>query len=290
MLNEKIEFLMETRLKELSPELHQKYKNCFVTMTEMLEHYTSNFPTYTDHSVHHSLNVIRFCNYIIGEENIGKMNAEEIFILMMGIFLHDSGMGIAPKDYKQYMEENPEVAKVLSNNDELDIIRLIHHELSGFFVKKYAPLFEIGDESYIFAVSQIARGHRKTNLLDEKEYPVEYKLSNGQTICLPYLAALIRLADEIDVGKDRNFDESYKRAEDFNRISFTEFKRHEAIKSVDVEDDSFTLKVEGPVEIVRDIRENALKMQDTLDRCRTAVNGRTKFNVKQAEIKVKEMN
>ena len=50
----------------------------------------------------------------------------------------------------------------------------------------------------------MSRGHRKTDLYDEEEYPTDYRLPNNNTVCLPYLAALIRLSDEIDVVASRN--------------------------------------------------------------------------------------
>ena len=40
--------------------------------------------------------------------------------------------------------------------------------------------------------------------MDESEYPAALRVPDGNTVCLPYLAALIRLADEIDVAAARN--------------------------------------------------------------------------------------
>ena len=36
-----------------------------------------------------------------------------------------------------------------------------------------------------------------TELFDEKEYPAALRVQSGNTVCLPFLTALIRLADEI---------------------------------------------------------------------------------------------
>ena len=74
---------------------------------------------------------------------------------------------------------------------------------SDLFIRKYAELFEFPSKAHLEAVIQISRGHRKTDLQDECIYPIELPTPDGDTICLPYLAALIRLADEIDVTANR---------------------------------------------------------------------------------------
>lgn len=75
-----------------------------------------------------------------------------------------------------------------------DIIRDFHQEFSGEYIKKYTEIFDIPSQEHLFAIVQVARGHRKTDLWDTKEYPEEICLPNGNKIHLPYLAALIRLA------------------------------------------------------------------------------------------------
>lgn len=55
----------------------------------------------TDHTALHSLEVIDFCNQLIGE-NIDEMNADEIYVFLMWAYLHDSGMGITMSDYEKF--------------------------------------------------------------------------------------------------------------------------------------------------------------------------------------------
>ena len=91
-----------------------------------------------------------------------------------------------------------------SREDCSKVIRDFHNEFSGMFIRKYAGVFEIPSDEILWAVIEVARGHRKTSLMDEKAYPLALETPGGQTICLPYLSALIRLADEIDVSSARN--------------------------------------------------------------------------------------
>lgn len=82
------------------------------------------------------------------------MNADEIYVLLMGCYLHDIGMGISQKDYEEfrtqidfgtYFEHN-------SQDDVSKIIRDFHHEFSGAYIRKYAGFLEIPSQEHLFAV------------------------------------------------------------------------------------------------------------------------------------------
>lgn len=278
------DFLMEARLRELDPALHRKYADCVTVMHVALDRYEKNFPTYSDHSMRHSLDVIEFCNKIIGERNIGLMNAQEIFCLLMAIYLHDFGMGIAEKDFNQIIRE---ITGAPADYENKDIIRQYHQELSARLILKYAPLFDIEGDTQIHAISQIARGHRVTNLLDEAEYPTDYETDDGSKLCLPYLAALIRLADEIDIGRDRNPDSVYdfKSNLHYTEKNIIELTKARAVQTVDVEDDAFVIIVDNADDkVYADLMEDKIKIERTLKQCLDAVNGRTKYRIYQDKL------
>ncbi|MDD2213325.1 MAG: hypothetical protein PHR21_02110 [Oscillospiraceae bacterium] len=85
-------YLCETKLKTESPELHRRFTNSVFCMLRMLNKYQNVFPTYTDHTALHSLEVIDFCNSLIADQ-IDELNADEVYILLMSAYLHDSGHG-----------------------------------------------------------------------------------------------------------------------------------------------------------------------------------------------------
>ncbi len=203
-------FLCEQKLKRESPKLHSLFSNSVICLQQMLTKYKNIFPTYTDHTVLHSMEVIDFCNKLIGY-NIEKMNADEIYVLLMAAYLHDSGMGISESDYEKF-SKNINFGNYFETHTHStvpDIIRDFHQEFSGEYIKKYAQLLEIPSEEHIFSIVQVSRGHRKIDLWDKTEYPDDYRTDKGTTICLPYLAALIRLADELDIAADRNLQFMY---------------------------------------------------------------------------------
>lgn len=285
------DYAMERRLRELNPDLHGRFTESVFGLQNILSNYRLIFPTFTDHTELHSLNVIDFCNRIIGGE-IEKLNADEIYCLLMGCYFHDTGMGIRKKDYDEFSQKIDfgNYFETHSRENIPDIIRDFHNEFSGLFIKKYTALFDIPSEEHLRAIIQISRGHRKTNLMDEKDYPIAMPVESGNTICFPYLSGLIRLADEIDVAAGRNLSFLYDTGSLTNEKDIIEFGKHEAIKEVLVQKDCFVLLVDTNDEFVfNNIKTMSIKMQKTLDECLLAVNGRTPHTITQKKIEIKRM-
>ena len=76
----KYDFLLEGRLRKLDKNLHAKFTDTVFAMERILSNYKLIFPDFTDHSELHSLNVIEFCNKLIGKQ-IDNLNADEIYAI-----------------------------------------------------------------------------------------------------------------------------------------------------------------------------------------------------------------
>ena len=283
----KTDYLLENRLRELDPGLHKRFRDTAFVSIHMLSNYRRLFPEYTDHSELHSLTVIDSCNRLIGPGQIDKLNKNEIFILLMACYLHDSGMGINENDYAQFKDILGEEQYFKDHPDDTraDFVRTYHNEFSALFIEKYAPMFDMPSEEFVFAIKQVVRGHRKTDLYDEKDYPSDYRMPDGTTVCLPYLAALIRLADEIDVAASRNplilFDIDLLTDE----VVIHENRKVMAVESLETTDDAFILYTgETDPEIVEALEKTVVKMQKTLDLCRDVVEKRTTFSISQKKV------
>ena len=96
------DYLLEKRLLKLDPELHRLFTDAVCVLQQTLMQFQRLFPEYTDHSELHSMNVLNFCNALIGEENIDHLNAHEIYVLLLSCYLHDVGMAVSPKDYEEF--------------------------------------------------------------------------------------------------------------------------------------------------------------------------------------------
>ena len=178
------EFAMEYRLKQLDPELHRRFTDSVFGLQNILSNYKLIFPEFTDHTELHSLTVIAFCNQLLGDQ-LEKLNPDEIYSLLMGCYFHDTGMGLTRKDYEEFSREidfGDYFSTHPRDEDPSVTIRNFHNEYSGRFIRKYAHLFEIPSKAHLRAVIQISRGHRKTNLMDEENYPLQLPVPNGNTI------------------------------------------------------------------------------------------------------------
>ena len=287
----KHDYAMERRLRDLNPELHRRFTDAVFALQYNLSNYKLIFPEYTDHSNLHSMTVIDFCNQLIGNQ-IERLNADELYALLMGCYFHDTGMGITRRDYEEFSVQIDfrDYFDTHSKDDLPGTIRSFHNEFSGCFIRKYAELFEIPSETHLWAVIQISRGHRKTDLLDEQEYPRALQVGNGNRICLPYLAALIRLADEIDVAAARNPILLYDIETLTDSVEIIENKKVKAVRELLVSEDEFVLRVDRTdAEILGQIRKMVGKMQKTLDNCREAVRQRSPYVITQQRVRIEEI-
>ena len=282
-------FALEFRLRKLDEDLHKRFTDCVFALQKILSNYKLIFPEFTDHTELHTITVIDFCRRLIGEA-LETLNKNELYVLLCGCYFHDTGMGITEKDFEtfsrqidfgDYFDKHPGATRA-------EVIRDFHNDFSGLFVRKYAELFEFPSMTHAEAVIQISRGHRKTDLLDENIYPTELAMPDGEKVCLPYLAALLRLADEIDVTAARNPLLLYDLEAIADDRQFLEHKRHRAVRDLLIEKDAFVLLIDDSDPFITEkIRIMAGKMQKTLDKCLEAVNGRTPFEITQKEVRVR---
>lgn len=283
------DYSMERRLQSMSPDLHKRFTDAVFGVQNILSDYQTIFPGYTDHSERHSLTVIEFCNKLIADQ-IERLNEDEMYVLLVGCYFHDTGMGTSLKDYEEFLPKldlgtYPETHDM---NDTPSVIRDFHNELSGLFIRKYEKLFDIPSKDHLDAIIQIARGHRKTDLMDEDVYPISKVFPSGNTVCYPYLSALIRLADEIDMTSARNSPLLYHIENMVDEEDIMWMYIHEAIPKLEIRKDSFvfTGHTEDPV-IEGHVRRVVGKMQKTLDICRKAVTGRTPYEITQEKVLLK---
>lgn len=280
------DFSMEKRLRDLSPDLHKRFADTVFSMQFILSNYKLIFPEYTDHTELHSLNVIDFCNKIIGSE-IDKMNPDEIYCLLVACYFHDTGMGIGHKDYETFLKEIDfgDYFETHDKNNARRIIRDFHNEFSGKFIAKYADFLDIPSKEHLRAIIQISRGHRKTDLTNTTDYPIDFRVPSGNTVCLPYLSSVIRLSDEIDITAARNSRLLSDIPSVISDMQKMEFKKHDAVKDMTIEKDRFVVlyKTDSP-EVESALFTLFSKMQNTLDECRRATNGRTGYMITQEVI------
>ena len=285
-------FLIEKRLYQLSPDLHKRVKESLFVLQKLLSDYLIYFPEFTDHAETHSVALIDYCNNLMGEDIINQMNEDELYILLMGCYLHDVGMGISENDYHEFCQEIDFGDYFETHEDAAvsDVIRAYHNDFSACFIKKYAQLFDFPSEKHVFAVMQSARGHRKADLFDEQAFPIAFELDNGNTVCLPYLAAIIRLADEVNVAEDRNIKLMFDPEKASTEKQRMENAKHEAIKKMIIYPYRIELDVKTEsAEVYAAVANLAVKLQRTLDYCIKVVDERTGYQITQRKVIIKSL-
>ncbi len=286
---DRYDFALERRLKELDSDLHQRFCDTVFALQHILSNYQLIFPDFTDHTELHTLSVIDFCNQLIGEQ-ISKLNADEIYSILLGAYFHDTGMGISHKDYEEFSQKIDFGDYFLTHDKDNipEIIRNFHNEYSGLFIHKYSRFFEFPSKEHEFAAIEISRGHRKTDLWDPKQYPPALQVPGSEnTICLPYLSALVRLADEIDITSARNSKALYDLNKVMAEIDLIEFLKHDATRGMDIKPEEFIVYVSTDDEnIYQGMAVVVGKMQKTLDYCRSVVHDLTPYRITQERVRL----
>lgn len=249
----------------------------------MLTRYQSTFHQYTDHTILHTMNVTNFCNHLIGDQ-VECLTADDIYVLLMGCLFHDVGMGISKEDYELFKLrlKNPSPSQEFA-----EVIRSSHNELSAMYLEKYWKLLDIPNESYLFGIMQVCKGHRKTDLMNEENYPATYQVGEGRSICLPYLAAILRLSDELDIAGDRNISFIYDIDKIKDPIGHLEHSKHQAVQRVEMDEHTITLHAQSDDFCVqRAVESLCKKVGETLCYCRMVVDARTKFVITQQDVRL----
>ncbi|MBP9989272.1 MAG: nucleoside hydrolase [Ruminococcus sp.] len=280
------DFLCEKRLAELSPTYHTLVKNTAFAVCFLLEKYRTYFPDFTDHTVLHSLQVLDFCNRLLGD-TVYSLNEDELYVLIMSAYLHDSGMGISEDDYKKLYDvvvsEEYRIQHPMENTRET--IRAFHQSFSHQFIYKYAEFFEIPSEEHIRAIALVSGAHRKIDLFDENAIPSIVTVPNGNEIHLPFLASLIRLADELDIAADRNLGFEPDERETIFKMM------HRSIRRLHILPDRFQLDVvQDDPALFDGIVQEVAKLRKTLLTCVDAVSERTPFCIRQTEVEINRIH
>lgn len=149
---------------------------------------------FTDHSISHSKRMLSAIDKLLADPQI--LIDEEKLVLICAVLLHDIGM--------QATKEIP-LSELPLQSKELDYIREHHHEFSEEIIKNsisdnpkryYLGLENIG--MYVEDIALVAKYHRKLDVTS-----LSNDVVGDKTIRIKLLAALIRLADCLDIDYRR---------------------------------------------------------------------------------------
>lgn len=281
--NSQNDFALHRRLRQCSPGLHRNYLEASAGACMMLDRYKTVFPQYTDHSSLHCLNIMNLAGQLVGN-CLQQMNGSELYVLLTGILFHDLGMGISKADFEKLApalcgERYP------AKGSEGELIREYHQELGALLVEKYSGIFEIRKE-YVFPVMQAVRGHRKADLWDENAFPAVFQ-TGAESICLPYIAGIIRLADEMDLCRDRNSTLGGEEQLISDAYSQLVWRTHDTVKEMELTEKECILYAEGGSrETWEELERWARKLQKTMDEVELVIASRTPFYLPGRRVRI----
>jgi molecular chaperone HtpG len=197
---------LEKKLKELNPNLFGKLSETKEEVKLLLNQYVKNFPDYTDHSIHHTEKVFEIVSEVLTNEEIENLNDDEIYILSMASYLHDIGMCIPEEKIKE-IADTEELVRERELHPEISrekYLRDNHHTLSKKFIMEEWENLKIPNDKYAEAIALVSEGHRVVDIGNPDIYKPKYTVKSGRDfVCLPYLAAVLRIADELDITNIR---------------------------------------------------------------------------------------
>ncbi len=222
---------LEIKLKELSPTLSGSFEETKNIVSLLLQKYSINFPSYTDHSINHTLFVLELASNLMTSGEINSLNHDEVYVLCMSCLLHDIGMCIPEEKIKE-ISNTADLLKYRAINPDFSTeryLRDIHHILSMRFINEEWQMLKIPSEKYAEAIGLVSQGHRKVDLNDFNVYEPQFFVKGGRDfVCLPYLSCILRIADELDITNLRTPEILCKYYTPDGEVSQREWEKHKS--------------------------------------------------------------
>ncbi len=218
------------KLKDCSPELFSRSNETKKIISPILYKFQNFFPEYTDHSVQHSETVLDRASLIL-KADISQLNESEIYVLVLGCYLHDVGMAPSEEKLNELKKQN-EINQCSENFS--DYLREVHQQLSHDFVIENWELLKIPNKSYAQAIAKLCLGHRKADLIDFMEFPDTFPVETGKTVNIPYLTGILKLADELDITNERIPEILFHHFYPTNLFSQQEWEKHKVNWNINV--------------------------------------------------------
>ncbi len=194
--------------KRLNRDQKKTVSKILESVADIFDYIKIEFPEFTPHGIRHVFSTIgnaeRLLVKLLPPKKSG-ISKDEAFVLILASIIHDIGMApdsILNPEITTGNDESQENEELSQDNEKLskdyrNELRKTHHIRSEAFVLD-SPLFKDIEYSRRKAIALIAKGHRQT-LLTGPEY------TDGSTgfSNLPFLAAILRLADELEITYER---------------------------------------------------------------------------------------
>lgn len=236
------------KLREI---LQQKNENYYVRLKNVIskleESYLrfSTLPYFTSHGIDHSESIEKIIESLIPENKKQDLNEVELFILLCSIYFHDVGMAVQLEGDEQRENESKR-----EYQQRLESIRRTHSERAhNFIIEKYEK-FGL-DKGTALSIAEICRAHSDIKYLDrpwvytydELSQKAHVKAVEKFDVRMLFIAALLRLADELDLDYYRALAD-LEEIRDMPIISRREWMKHQIISGIKIDSKEFKIYVD----------------------------------------------
>lgn len=209
--------ILREELKSKNEVYYSKFKNIEDISKKLMPKARTIFSYYTNHDFAHLENVEDNADKIV-DKSVSILSDEEIFCLLCAIWLHDIGMIPFNSELSDFEDLNKEKRENLRNE-----IRERHNIRSKSFIDENKKELNLTDLE-AKAIGDICKGHRNIKLSNLKNVTSESNIRTSS------LAAILRLADECDISKNR---ESILSEGGLNEITKKEhFRIHKLVTNI----------------------------------------------------------
>ena len=238
-------------LEEHGPEFLEHLAPIREAVAKLWEHV--QHPQYTDHSPSHSERVIKKLDALAFEMMLTskRLCPREAFYALAAAYLHDVGMQMARTDKSKLLTEKfgAEALQGMSEVDFKRVIREHHARLSAEMIiagvkdptQHYDLAVPRDDASYL---ASIVKGHG-LSIVELEATEFDDKNVEDDRIRLRLLAAMLRLADELDVDR-RRINLELLKTEEVEPFSMLHWWKHRYVEGASIEEGVIALHFRVP--------------------------------------------
>ncbi|MGG3857133.1 ATP-binding protein [Metabacillus fastidiosus] len=200
---EKIEIIgkssdLERLLEKKNKYLYNKLQDTKKIVQHLINEYSANFTLYAYHNKTHTVNLIEVLGKkLLDHSCLNELNEKELYVLASASYLHDIGICISndgiKKEYQRYLDNNNNYNKL-----EMDEYIRDHHSCLTFKLISEKWEYLCLESEWKDAIALVAGENRDINIFDHEYF--EYAPDGGrEKVCVPYLHALLKIGDMIDI-------------------------------------------------------------------------------------------